>query len=150
MRRDRLNILLIEDDDHDIFFVQKAMERAGAGDTVQAVHDGEEAILYLRGEGQYADRTRFPLPNVILTDLKMPRMDGFTFLRWLRTHPECSVIPTIVYSSSGQEQDVKEAYLLGANSYLVKPTDLNEMVETLRLMYEYWSKCERPSTTKGC
>jgi CheY-like chemotaxis protein len=146
----RLDILLIDDDDHDIFFVQKAMERAGKGDTVHAVHDGEEAIRYLRGEGKYADRIKFPLPNVILTDLKMPRMDGFEFLRWVRSHPECSIIPTIVYSSSGHEKDVKEAYRLGTNAYMVKPTDLNEMVETLRTMYDYWSRCECAPIAGNC
>ena len=150
MKRGRLDILPVDDDDHDIFFVQKAMERAGAGDTVHPVHDGEEAIHYLRGEGMYADRTKFPVPNLILCDLKMPRMDGFGFLEWLRSHPECSIIPMIIYSSSALESDVRAAYRHGANSYIVKPIDLDEMVETLRTMYQYWSRCECPPMPDGC
>src|SRR2546430_845852 len=90
MKSGRLRILLVEDEDNDIFLVQRATERGGAGHRVYPVRDGEEAIHYLRGQGMYADRQKFPLPNVILSDLKMQRMDGFEFLQWLRSHPECS------------------------------------------------------------
>jgi CheY-like chemotaxis protein len=81
---------------------------------------------------------------VILTDLKMPGMHGFEFLKWLRDHPESSIIPVIVYSSSRLEPDVRKAYSLGANCYLAKPHRLDEMRHTLRLLYEFWSRCECP------
>ena len=144
MRNGRLDILLIDDEESDRFFAQQATKKAGAAHRIHAVHSASEAVNYLRGVGPYADRQKFPLPNVILTDLKMPNMDGFAFLRWLRNHPKCSIIPTIVYSSSPLDTDVREAYRLGANAYIVKPSGLNELVETLRLMYEFWSRCECP------
>ena len=150
MRSGRLDILLIDDEEHDRFFAQQATKKAGVAHNIHTVHSAEEAINYLRGVGSFADRQKFPLPNVILTDLKMPNMDGFGFLRWLRNHPKCSVIPTIVYSSSPLEKDVREAYRLGANAYIVKPSTISEMVETLRLMYEFWSRCECPSPPSAC
>ena len=144
MKRGRLIMLLVDDEENDIYFVRRATEQSDAGHTVYAVNDGEEAIRYLRGKGRYADRHKFPLPNVILTDLKMPGMDGFEFLRWLRHNAGSSIIPTIVYSSSRLEKDVRQAYRLGANCYLVKPNSLEEMVKTLHSMYEFWSRCECP------
>src|SRR5579864_4283524 len=120
MKRGRLIMLLVEDEEHDVFFVRRATEQAGAEHWVHAVQDGEEAIRYLMGEGQYADREKFPAPNVILTDLKMPGMDGFAFLHWLRNNPRYSVIPIVVYSNSHLEEDVRAAYQAGANSYIVK------------------------------
>src|ERR1700720_3704984 len=145
----RLSILLIEDDENDILLVQHAMERSGAGHKVHAVRDGEGAIRYLRGEAEYSERRKHPLPNIILCDLKMPRMGGLEFLRWLRDHPESSVIPTIVLSSSHLEGDVGEAYYRGANSYMTKPTGLDELVEMLRITFEYWALCECPPTPSG-
>ena len=150
MKSGRLRILLVEDEDNDIFLVQRATERGGAGHRVYPVRDGEEAIHYLRGQGMYADRQKFPLPNVILSDLKMQRMDGFEFLQWLRSHPECSVIPTIVFSSSRQESDVRQAYRFGANSYITKPSTAEELMQVLHAIYEYWSRCECPPPPKGC
>jgi CheY-like chemotaxis protein len=150
MKSGRLDILLVDDDENDVFMVQKATARSGAGHTIQAVRDGEEAICYLRGVGQYADRQKFPLPNVIVTDLKMQRVSGFDFLRWLRSHPECGVIPALVFTSSRMDQDILEAYKLGANSFLTKPVSLEGLVELLRITYEYWSRCECPPTPGNC
>jgi CheY-like chemotaxis protein len=150
MRNGRLVILLVEDEENDILFVRHATEKSNANHTLNAVHDGKEAIRYLRGEGLYADRQKFPSPNVVLTDLKMPGMNGFDLLKWLRSHPECSVIPVIVYSTSRLEADVREAYRLGANSFIYKPTDLNELVDIFETIYDYWSKCECPPTPNNC
>jgi CheY-like chemotaxis protein len=150
VRVGRLDILLLEDDEHDIFFVRRALERCSTQHRLAAVHDGEEAIAYLRGESDFADRERFPIPNVIMTDLNMPRMNGFQFLKWLREHEECSIIPTIVYTSSNLDVDVQTAYRMGANSYIVKPSDLNRMVEILGTLAAYWTLCERPLITKSC
>ena len=145
MKRGRLVILLVEDDDKDIYFVRRATESGTAGHQVLGVHDGEEAILCLKGVDQYADRQRFPIPNVVLTDIKMPGMSGFELLCWLRGNPQYGIIPTIVYSSSKLETDVRKAYTLGANSYITKPASVTELVDILRVMYEYWSRCECPA-----
>jgi len=145
VKRGHLVILLVEDDDNDIYLVRRATGSGGAGHSVHAVHDGMEAIDYLTGVGVFADRNRFPLPNVVMTDLKMPRMGGFDFLHWLRTNPQYSVIPTIIYSSSHLERDVREAYSRGANSYIAKPSGMAQMLEILGTIYNYWSHCECPA-----
>jgi len=149
VKRGHLVILLVEDDENDIILVRKAVEAAGAGHSVHAVQDGEQAIQYLQGLGRFSDRHKYPIPNVVLTDLKMPKIGGFELLHWLRTNPLFSVIPTIMYSSSALEKDVREAYQLGANSYITKPTSLSGLVDTLRILYEYWSRCECPPLTSG-
>jgi len=144
LKEQTLTILLLEDDPHDVFFIQRAMEQASVAHTLQAVANGEEGIAYLRGDGPYSDRMKYPVPNIILTDIKMPRMDGFEFLHWLRHHPEWSVIPTIVLSSSSIDSDVRRAYEAGANAYLRKPSSQAELAEIIRITSKYWCMCERP------
>jgi CheY-like chemotaxis protein len=140
----QLAILLVEDDENDIVLVRRAIQASGAGHRLHAVRDGEQAVAYLKGFNEFADREKFPIPNILLTDLKMPKMGGLDLLRWVRANPEYSVIPTIVYSSSDMETDVREAYRLGANSYIAKPSSLSGLVDTLRIVYDYWSRCEIP------
>jgi len=143
-------ILLVDDSRDDTFLIRRTLEKAGMGKMCNVVVDGQEAIEYLRGEGIYADRGTYPFPTVILSDLKMPRMSGFELLRWVRQHPECAVIPTILFTSSAIESDVQAAYELGANAYMVKPTDLKEFEELLRLTCQYWTRCERPPALHKC
>ena len=140
----KLTILMVEDDASDVMLMRRALEKSTGGHFLFVVHDGEEAVAYLCGHGAFADRSLFPFPNIILTDLKMPRMSGFDFLVWLRQHPECSVIPTIVFTGSAEASDVDKAYHLGANSYMVKPSGLNELIELVQATYEFWRRCERP------
>lgn len=144
MKQPSLVILLLEDDDNDIFFIQRATTKAHANHRLQAVHNGEEAVKYLRGDRHYADRLKFPLPTLILTDLKMPRMDGLEFLRWRRASLRWSLVPAVMFSGSGLEKDVREAYRLGVNSYFTKPSDHTQLVETLRVIFQYWAMTERP------
>src|SRR5215831_10465162 len=143
-------ILLVDDSADDAFFVRKALEKARMGKSCSVVENGEEAIKYLRGEGKYANRREFPFPTVILSDLKMPRMNGFELLRWVRQHPECAVIPTILFTSSAVVEDVVEAYRLGANAYMVKPSEPEEFVDILRVTCDYWTRCERPPPLHKC
>src|SRR5215211_1970791 len=117
-----MNILLVEDDANDVMLMQLALTRTGRNTQLEVVRDGEEALHYLQRSGEFADRASHPYPNVIVIDLKMPRVDGLEVLRWLHEHPECPAIPTIVFSASRLDQDVREAYRLGASSYFVKPT----------------------------
>jgi CheY-like chemotaxis protein len=139
-----LTILVIEDSEDDVFLFQKALAGEHIKNPVQVVKDGVEAIDYLEGKGEFHDRVRFPFPSVIFCDLKMPRMNGFDVLEWLRKHPECSVIPLIILSSSKEDVDVKKAYLMGANAYLLKPHTLSEFREMLRDTYKFWTWCEKP------
>lgn len=139
-----LTILIIEDNDDEVFLLQKALAREQINNPVQVVRDGVEAIAYLEGKGEFHDRARFPFPSVIFSDLKMPRMSGFDVLQWLQTHPECSVIPVIILTSSKQDVDVRKAYALGANAYLVKPGSLDDLQKMVRDTYQFWSWCEKP------
>jgi CheY-like chemotaxis protein len=134
--------LLAEDDLNDVLLVEREFKRAPAQLRLKAVRDGIEAKDYIGGQGEFAKRDRYPLPDVILLDLKMPRMNGFEFLQWLRSEaPEHTrVIPVVVMSSSSVEVDVKRAYALGANSYLVKPVSWSEFRERIRALGVYWAE----------
>jgi len=142
---ERATILVVEDDPNDLFFLKRAFSAVQARCLMQAVGDGAEAIDYLRGVDDYADRQRFPIPALILMDLKMPRMDGFEFLAWLRREPGLRLIPVVVLSSSSLPHDVKRAYDLGANSFVVKVQDNTALPDTLRTLATYWLEiCETP------
>jgi len=95
-------------------------------------------IAYLQGANHFADREQYPLPNLILLDLKMPRLSGFDVLAWLRHEEKCRWLPVIVLSSSNHEADVQRAYSLGANSYLVKPVAFDSLVEIVQAIERYW------------
>jgi CheY-like chemotaxis protein len=141
----RATILVVEDDTADAYFLEKAFERILANCAVQRVSDGEEARAYLQGADKYADRAQYPLPSVILLDLRMPRMNGFEFLAWLRSEPELKIIPAVVYSSSENPADIKKAYEMGANSFLHKRISMNAVQETMRSFARYWLEdCGRP------
>ena len=141
----RTSILVVEDDSADAFFLEKAFQRILANCAVNRVGDGEEAKAFLQGVGKYADRRAFPLPSVILLDLRMPRMNGFEFLAWLRSDPALKIIPTVVYSSSENPADVRKAYEMGANSFLHKRLSMNAVHETMRSFARYWLEdCGRP------
>lgn len=144
-----LRILMADDSEEDRFFVQRALEKSGVGNFFFGVSDGREAIDNLCREGPYASRERFPFRNVMLVDLKMPRVNGFDVLKWLETHPHCKVIPTIIYSSSAEESDVHQSYVLGANAYMVKPNSSDELVDQIQTLYKYWAQCQTPAPPPG-
>ncbi len=133
-------ILLAEDSDLDALLFAQVNERGGSPFQVVRVPDGVEAVDYLRGAGQYADRTKFPAANLLLLDLNMPRADGFAVLRWRQDHPTFLHIPVIVYSSSYLPADVERAYALGASSYVVKPTDPVRLDRFVRSLQTFWSE----------
>ena len=114
--------------------MQAAFRRAHVLSPLQTVHDGEEAIAYLKGEGPYADRTQYPLPVVVLLDLNIPKVNGFNVLAFVRSQPGLKRIPIIILTSSSRNEDVERAYDMGANAFLVKPAALSELIAmTLRL-----------------
>lgn len=134
--------LLVEDDQHDAFFVEREFKKAPHHIVLKRVCDGQEAIDYVSGAGPYADRQEFPIPNVVMLDLKMPRINGFDFLQWLRkTAPDgLCTIPVIVMSSSDLPKDVARAYHLGANSYLVKPIEWKKFQDLILGLGLYWTQ----------
>jgi len=132
------HILVAEDDPTDAYFFQRAFKRAGLPVALHFVRDGQEALQYLQGEGQFADRTCHPLPQLLLLDLKMPRLDGFEVLKWVRKQPGLSGLQVIVFSSSEEPGDINRAYGLGANSYLVKPHSMEELTALVGQFKKSW------------
>ena len=131
-------ILLVEDREDDILLVRRAFKAAFIDNPLHVVRDGEEAIAYLQGEGVYSNRAENPLPSLILLDLKMPKMDGFEVLTYIRQQPGIQRIPVVVLTSSDDLKDVNRAYSLGANSFLVKPVDFQNYTQLTKLINEYW------------
>ena len=133
--------LLIEDSDPDAFLTQAELKRRPNA-RVERVKDGQEAIDYLLGTQPYNDRKRYPYPDVILLDLKLPRVDGFDFLEWRRTESprELRVIPVVILSGSDLQEDVCRAYFLGANRYMAKPSGLERLRKQMELADEVWSQ----------
>ena len=120
-------ILLVEDNEDDIFFMQRALEEARFTNPLHIVMDGQQAIDYLQGFGQFADRTAHPFPDFVFLDLKLPIADGFEVLTWLRQRKKSS-LPVAVLSSSPEEVDMRRARELGANCYLIKPPDVSMLL----------------------
>jgi len=131
-------ILLVEDDENDVFFLKRAMKLAGMAHSVQVAPDGREAMHYLSGAGQWSDRARFPLPDLVLLDLKLPHVMGLDVLKWIREQYELRMIVVLILTSSKMPDDIHKAYSLGANSYLVKPSEPQELIEIVRHIKQYW------------
>jgi CheY-like chemotaxis protein len=131
-------VLIAEDDPSDIFFLKRAFQIAGVPASLQFVRDGQEAIDYLEGDDRFADRHTYPLPDLLLLDLKMPRLNGFDVLDWLRRQPGLKRLLVTVLTSSDQPQDINRAYDLGANSYLLKPHNAESLSELVKQVQRYW------------
>lgn len=148
MRPEDRSILLVEDNADEAMLFRRAFRRAAAGRHLQVVNDGERALAYLSGEGEYADRGQFPLPSLLLLDLKMPRKSGFEVLEWLRGQPGLRRLPVVVLTASRQSTDINRAYELGVNSYVVKPVDFTDLEDLVRHVDLYWMKVsETPQIT---
>lgn len=131
-------ILLADDSAEDTFIIREAFERAHVPNPLYSVSSGEEAVAYLKGEGRYSNREEYPLPDLFLLDLKMPGMDGFDVLRWIRQQSGMGSMRVVVLTSSDALQDVNQAYRLGANSFMVKPADFENFVELGKALQKYW------------
>ena len=140
-------VLIAEDDPSDAFLLQRAFNAAGVPASLHFVRDGQEAIDYLGGQSNYADRVTYPLPDLLLLDLKMPRLNGFDVLEWLRQQPGLKRLLVTILTSSDQARDIDRAYDLGANSYLLKPHGTNELAELVQRVQRYWLDLnQRPAT----
>lgn len=131
-------ILYAEDEETDAFFVQRAFNKTGITQRLVVVPSGQHAIDYLAGKGDYADRTRHPLPSLVLLDLNMPGVSGLDVLKWIRATPSVCTLITLVLTSSNQDIDVHRAYQQGANGYLVKPGDVDSILPIARAIKDYW------------
>jgi CheY-like chemotaxis protein len=143
-------VLLVEDDPNDVLLTQRAFRKLGVQLNLQVVGDGDAAVAYLSGAGDYADRQRFPLPVLVLLDLKLPRRSGLEVLAWRRGRAPLDCIPVVVLTSSRESTDVNTAYQRGANSYLVKPVSFEAMLEMMKTVNVYWLVMnERPDLRAG-
>src|SRR5215831_2272199 len=143
-----LDLLLVEDDPNDIQLFKVAFGRCGKrARSLQVVRDGQEAIEYLCGNPPFTHE-QYRSPNIIVTDLKMDGTNGFEFLRWLRSHPDYAMIPTIVLSGSYLDHDVRTAYQLGANAFFTKPHGVAELSTILNATMEFWALAEKPQVER--
>lgn len=122
-------VLYAEDDENDVFLLERAFARAQVENPLQAVSDGAAALRYLAGTGEFVDRQRYPAPCLALLDLNLPRKSGLEVLQWVRTTPPLRSLPVILLTSSSQKRDIEAAYTLGANGFLVKPASAAQLLE---------------------
>lgn len=139
-----LEILLVEDNPHDVELTLHAFEKRNLANRVHVVRDGEEALDFLFGRGAYEDRRGARLPRVVLLDLKLPKIDGLEVLRTIRRDPSLRSLPVVVLTSSREERDLVESYKLGVNSYIVKPIEFAEFIETASTLGLYWALLNEP------
>lgn len=131
-------ILLAEDDANDVFFLRRAFQKAEIGCKIVDLPNGQLVLDYLNGVSPFNNRSQYPLPQLLLLDLKMPLMSGFEVLEWLQRHPEIGELPALVLSSSAHQEDVAKARALGARDYHVKPSDQHQLIQLARELQSKW------------
>jgi CheY-like chemotaxis protein len=133
-----VSILLAEDNDDDVNLMRKAFERARILNPLYVVSDGEQATAYLKGEGRYGNRAKYPLPSLLLLDIRMPKKDGFEVLRWLRGERQLRSMRVVVLTSAADIRDANLAFSLGADSFMIKPADFLRFVEFSEALGGSW------------
>ncbi|GAA6616966.1 response regulator [Scytonema sp. NUACC26] len=136
-------ILVAEDDPNDAFFIQRAFQKTQLIHTLKVLEDGDAVINYLSGVGEYANRERYPLPTLLLLDIKLPRLSGLEVLEWIRQQPDLKRLLVIMLTSSDQDSDINSAYELGANSYLTKPIGIDNLQEMVNIINQYWLRLNK-------
>jgi CheY-like chemotaxis protein len=131
-------VLIAEDDENDVELLRRSFRQAGLDVPIHVVMDGEACMAYLSGLGKYSNREEYPLPDLLLLDLKMPRMNGFEVLKWIREQPSLGALRVVVLTSSERIRDINLAYQLGANSFLTKPLNFVDFTNTIQAMYNFW------------
>jgi CheY-like chemotaxis protein len=142
-------ILLVEDNPDDIELTLRALRQRQVANQIVVMHDGVEALDYLAGTGPFAGRGPAPMPEVVLLDLKMPRMGGLELLRRLRAAERTRCLPVVVLTSSDEETDLVRSYHLGANSYVRKPVNYAEFTEAVQQLGLYWLLLNLPPGSAG-
>jgi CheY-like chemotaxis protein len=138
------NILLVEDEKAHAELTKRAMRKAGNANRVDIVSDGEEALDYLYNRGKYSDKKNYPVPVLILLDIKLPGIDGIEVLKRIKNDPNLKRIPVIMLTTSEREEDIVRSYNHYANSYLTKPVGFKEFEEKIRQLDFYWMLLNRP------
>ena len=143
-----MEILLVEDDPRDARMTVRELQKAGILPHIDVVQDGEEALDYLLCRGAYGGRSLDHPPQLILLDLKLPKVDGLQVLREIKSRPETRPIPVVALTSSREEKDMVACYQLGVNSYIQKPVDFEQFRETIKILGLYWTKLNEPPPDK--
>lgn len=133
------SLLLVEDNPDDVDLITHAFRKAQVPNPLEVVRDGESALEYLASRSSSEDQEQHPLPAVVLLDLKLPRKSGFAVLEWIRANPLLRHLPVVVLSSSSQDEDIRRAYDLRANSYLVKPVRRDALIGMMQTVSRYWA-----------
>ena len=136
-------ILLVDDNEDDVFLMERALQGASITNPLFIVEDGQQAIEYLSGVGKYRDRQTYPLPAIVFLDLKLPFKSGHEVLQWIREEPQFETLVVVVLTSSNEPHDIKRCYALGANSYLVKPPTPEELISMAKSFKWYWLEYNR-------
>ena len=130
-------ILQVDDDPNDVYLLQHAMTKAGVANPIQVATDGQQAIDYVQGAGKFADREKFPLPCLVLLDLKLPYVMGLDVLKWIRQQPGPALM-VVMLSASGEDADIATAYRLGANAFLTKPSEADKLEDMIKAIKDFW------------
>lgn len=142
-------ILLVEDEPNDVIFFEHMIKKAAIANPLQITRDGVEALNYLKGTDKFADREIYPLPCLIILDLKLPRATGFEVLKYIREHPVLRRLIAVVLTSSASEEDIAKAYELGANAYLVKPSNSTQLADIVQSIKHFWLTHNHPPPLRG-
>src|SRR5579859_5618510 len=134
-------ILLAEDSEDDVFFFKRALQESGAPGSLQVVNDGTQAIDYLSGVGNFADRQQFPFPDFLLLDINLPRLSGLEVLRWIRHDSPFKDLPVVILTLSDQQADIDQAHALGADAYFMKPIGQKQLGEMFKNLTQSWYRC---------
>jgi CheY-like chemotaxis protein len=138
-------ILYVEDEENDVMFMRHAWKKAGLLNPLQVVTDGEQAMHYLASEGKYANRGEYPMPFLVLLDLKLPKVSGLELIKWIREQPAIHTLQVVVLTSSNQPMDIHAAHALRANAYLVKPPDAEGLTQMVASLQAFWmSQAQTP------
>lgn len=133
-----LKVLVVEDNPNDVFLLERAFSKGGPEVPLHFARDGQEALNYLKGVDRFADRKLYPLPTLLVLDLKLPGIDGFDIIKWVRKESELRDLRIVVLSSSNEPSDISRAHELGANAYHVKPNDPNALIGMVEGLKTYW------------
>jgi len=139
-----LMILAADDEATDLWLLTQALKAEKWATKLVTAHDGEEAVEYLLGRGDYADREKYPVPDLLLLDLKMPRMSGTEVLQWVRKSSEYCSLPVVILSGSVIQEDIEQAYRQGANAFFTKPSGFEELKRLVHYIVGFWSDAQRP------
>ena len=142
--KENFPVLLVEDNKHDALFVQRAWKINRIANPLIVVPNGQACLDYLRHEGEYADKKKYPDPGFVMMDIRMPDMDGITCLEHIKSDPELKHVPVIMLTTSREDEDRLRSYRIGCSAFIQKPVDFNKLSEAIGAIYLYWSLCELP------